>query len=656
MKLEILGNKKVDIQKGMIGIFFEDINYGADGGLYAEMIENRSFEFLDARGDKDAYYQKFDGLYGWSAKSEASKTVLEIREKNPLNEINPHYLHVSCDEGGGFTNKAYDGIFLRQGQGYRISFYARSSKVKLQFVVLTKEKTTISLGSVQIDSTSWRKYELEFNADENVQHGVFTIIFEEEAEADFDCISMFPQDAYEGIFRKDLVDLLKELKPGFIRFPGGCVVEGNELSNRYQWKNSVGDVTGRKANWNRWAVHENCEENNFTSLFSHYNQTLGLGYYEYFLLCECVGAKPLPVANVGLACQYQSTQLVERGTGAYKEFIQDVLDLIEFANGNPSTKWGALRAKMGHSEPFNLEMIGIGNEQWQTDKVDFFERYDDFEKAIHEKYPDIKLINSAGPTVHTPTYDAAWENIYKKSENNSKYTYAVDEHYYMSPEWFLENTHFYDKYSRNVKVFSGEYAAHDRDVSKGELKNNWKSALAEAAFLTGVERNADVVYLASYAPLFARIGYTQWAPDLIWFDDMSSYGTPSFYVQKIYSCYTGTCTIESKLEYGEEKQIFHTVSYTEKTNTEKAKLYIKIVNASSNTEKLSIAIPENLKETLKIDSKFKVTKILLTGELQGVNSINNPLNIAPQEDILEITEMSEFEITVEAQSVIVLIV
>lgn len=657
MKLEILGNKGVDIQKGMIGIFFEDINYGADGGLYAEMIENRSFEFLDARGDKDAYYQKFDGLYGWNAWNKNSKVILEIKEENPLNEINPHYLHAVCEKGAGFTNKAYDGIYLEQGQGYRISFYAKSlNNVKLQFAVVTNEETVVSMGRVQLDSNSWKKYELEFSAVENVRHGLFTVIFDDKAEVDFDCISMFPQNAYDGIFRKDLVYLLKEMKPGFIRFPGGCVVEGNELANRYQWKKSVGDITQRKANWNRWAVHENCEENNFTSLFNHYNQTLGMGYYEYFLLCECVGAKPLPVVNVGLACQYQSTQLVERGTEQYNEFIQDVLDLIEFANGDASTKWGALRVKMGHFQPFNLEMIGIGNEQWQTDKVDFFERYEDFEKAIHEKYPEMKLISSAGPTVHTPTYDAAWENMYKKSENNANYTYAVDEHYYMEPEWFLANTHFYDKYSRKVKVFSGEYAAHDKAVTKAELKNNWKSALAEAAFLTGVERNADVVYLASYAPLFARIGYTQWSPDLIWFDDMSSYGTPNFYVQKLYSCYTGIYTIESKMPCGEEKQIFHTVSFAEKNNKEKSKLYIKIVNASPNSETLLITLSEDMQEKLEISSKAKLTKILLTGELQDVNSINNPLNIVPQKEQMEIDEISEFEITAKAQSVTVLIV
>lgn len=649
MELKVSEKKGVNIQKDLIGIFFEDINYGADGGLYAEMIENRSFEFLDARGDKDAYYQIFDGMYGWQKWQNNEEIHMEIKEDKPLNSVNPHYLHVCAEKGSAFTNKAYDGIYVIEKEAYEISFYARSKQTAVvKLAVISEGQIVATFGEIRIMSNEWEKYTITYTSEKTIRHALFAIVFVDTAEVDFDCISMFPNNAICGVFRKDLAEKLKELHPGFIRFPGGCVVEGNELTNRYQWKNSVGDITQRKANWNRWAVHENNKENNFTSKFSHYNQTLGLGYYEYFLLCEYVGAKPLPVANVGLACQYQSSQLVKRGTADYQKYIQDVLDLIEFANGDVDTKWGGLRAKMGHPQTFGLEMIGIGNEQWQTEKVDFFERYDDFEKAIHEKYPSMKLIASAGPTVNTPTYDAAWKNIYEKAKDHDGYTYAVDEHYYMEPEWFIKNTHFYDKYPRDVKVFSGEYAAHDRDVAKLEHRNNWWSALAEAAFLTGVERNADVVYLASYAPLFARIGYTQWGPDLIWFDDATCYGTPNFYVQKMFREYTGTITLHSELEKGEENLVFHVVSLDE----EDKKVYIKLVNAAEEERNLSLQLSGELLTCL--GKSVKVEKTILHAELKEVNSVNTPTQIVPKKETVVSKNLSHFELVLPRQSFTVL--
>lgn len=642
MELKVLQEKGVDIQKDLVGIFFEDINYGADGGIYAEMIENRSFEFLDARGDKDKYYQIYDGMYGWNAYPDKEHAYLKIDTANALNSINPHYLVVKAEAKAGFTNKAYDGIYVEEGKNYKLSFWAKVPEtLKLEIAVLTSDNDKVTMANVELAGNDWKKYEVICKTDRTVRNGLFAILFEESAEAAFDCISMFPEDAVCGVFRKDLTDKLMELQPGFVRFPGGCIVEGNELTNRYQWKYTVGPIEERKANWNRWAVHENCKENDFTSVYSHYNQTYGLGYYEYFCLCEYLGAKPLPVANVGLACQYQSTQLIERKDMAYQEFIQDVLDLIEFANGPTNTKWGALRAAMGHEKPFGLEMIGIGNEQWQTERVDFFERYDDFEKAIHAKYPDMKLIGSAGPTVHTQTYEAAWKNYYEKCGRNPKYTYAVDEHYYMEPQWFLDNTHFYDEYDRNVKVFAGEYAAHDGEEKRPQYRNNWKCALAEAAFLTGVERNADVVYLSSYAPLFARIGYVQWAPDLIWFDDKKCYGTPSFYVQKLFSRYTGTNTLKSEMEDGEEKGVFHVVS----CDAEKKCMYIKLINTSEKMQTIHFTLDKQW------DSMMNQKVISMTGELKDVNSIEKPEKVCP----VEKSEKRNNEITVEAHTMVIVV-
>lgn len=293
------------------------------------------------------------------------------------------------------------------------------------------------------------------------------------------------------------------------------------------------------------------EENGYHSVFSHYNQTLGMGYYEFFLLCEALGAKPLPVLNVGLACQYQSYEMVQPGTEAFGQYLQDALDLIEFANGAEDGRWGSVRVAMGHKEPFHLTMLGIGNEQWETEKSGFFERYRLFEECIHAKYPEIRLIGSAGPDITSERYEKAWKYYHGAVKTQKNYVYAVDEHYYVEPDWFYAHTDFYDEYPRDVKVFAGEYAAHPGHTELMEQKNCLGGALAEAAFLTGVERNADVVVLASYAPLFARLGFTQWAPDMIWFDGETSYATPNYYVQKMFSCMKGTSVLDT---LGEEKK------------------------------------------------------------------------------------------------------
>ena len=688
LKLKIEDRAGVAIRPDMFGIFFEDINYGADGGIYAELIENRSFEFYDAHGDKDAYEPVFDGDYGWAmdpgtdsdaktgkpgfcdtkTRKEAENLKLvcnpapgkanllgyapgiSIRELVPLNPVNPHYLHAELEAGQGFMNQAYDGLCLKAGQKLRLSFHARTGKrlpVRIGVYVGKEgekakelmarlaagdraQTTYFSLGELVLEGREWTRYETELTAARNVRYGVFALTFEDGAKADFDCISLFPADAVCGLFRRDLAEKLKELGPKFVRFPGGCVVEGNDLANRYQWKDTVGDITLRPANWNRWAVHMSRPWNEFHNEFCHYNQTLGLGYYEYFMLCEYLGAAPVPVANVGLACQYQGHQLVRRDDPAYESFIRDVLDLIEFANGPADSIWGSVRARMGHPAPFGLAYIGIGNEQWQTEQVDFFERYDDFEQRIHEVYPEIRLLGSAGPTVGTETYRMAWENYRAKCRGTAapEHTYAVDEHYYMEPEWFLNNTHFYDEYPRDVRVFSGEYAAHDPQEEENALThNNLRAAVAEAAFLTGVERNADVVALACYAPLFARIGYIQWHPDLIWFDDRDCYGTPSFYVQKLYAGKTGDETLPSCLEGAEDREeerrlgIYAAAS----RRKENGELYVKLVNASAEDRELVLELPEDLTKGLE-----HAELSCMTGDPLAANSLTAPERIVPR--------------------------
>lgn len=640
-EIKITDKKKAAIRKGMIGLFFEDINYAADGGLYCEMIENYNFEALEASGDYDDYHTVYDGLYGWEPyPDDGTGAMLETLDTDSISSVNPHYLvFTASDEQTGFSNKAYDGIYLNKGEKYKVSLYTRrmgyDGGIYGVIDLWGEEVQRIELLPPEKGESSdnkWQKTDIEFIAEQDVCAGTFAIVLEHMGRVCFDFISLKPSDAVCGVFRKDLAEKLKALKPGFLRFPGGCIVEGNTLENRYQWKNSIGRLEDRKNNWNRWAVHGNNKENNFKGEYSHYNQTLGLGYYEYFLLCEYLECEPLPVANVGLACQYQSTQLVEIEDAEFKQYIQDTLDLIEFANGDSSTKWGKVRCEMGHPEPFNLKMTGIGNEQWETEKVRFFKRYDAFEKAIHKKYPDMLLIGSAGPDVTSNHYTDAWTFYRNKQKELGKdinrYVYAVDEHYYQKPDWMLQNSGFYDNYPRDIKVFAGEYATHVVPGSfNNPSSNNLYAALCEAAFMTGLERNADVVELASYAPLFARIGYTQWSPDMIWFDGKTSYETPSYYVQQMYSLYTGSMALYTELQEELSEKVYVTASFDGKNKN----LYIKLVNVTDN----DIEILLNTKEAFPLTGEKindNAREIVLTGSgKEAVNSIDEPDNIKPVE-------------------------
>lgn len=621
MKFRIEKEKRNRINEGMIGLFFEDINYAADGGLYAEMIENRSFEFYDCYGDKGDYYVKPDPGYGWSFAqvSENSKGEycgggngsredcgsenrnggnaageLQYVMGSPLYRENPHYLRFTAVQPGqGIRNQAYSGIYLEKEKEYKVSFYARQISYEGKFrVTVRKEGAIYAEASVPCQSVpkdAWRKwirYELTLKAAETVESGEFVLSLDEAGTVELDFISMMPADAVAGVFRKDLFERLKELHPGFLRFPGGCIIEGNTLENRYRWKESVGIPERRRANYSRWSLHGTNPENGWHTEYAHYNQTLGIGFYEYFLLCKLVGAAPLPVLNVGLACQYQSYELIEVEAPEFQEFLQDALDLIEFANGGPDTKWGGLRVGMGHPEPFGLTMIGIGNEQWETEQVDFYARYRLFEQAIHEKYPEIRLIGSAGPDITSEHYRDAWKFYHEAASENPHFCYAVDEHYYVKPEWFYDHVDFYDDYPRNVKVFAGEYAAHPVSGMKEPGANTFAGALAEAAFLTGIEKNADVVILASYAPLFARIGYAQWAPDMIWFNETDTYPTASYYVQKMYGENMGTVLVPM---HGQEKElrkegIYISISFDEKDG----EYILKAVNAAKEEKYLEL--------------------------------------------------------------------
>lgn len=642
MHIRITDQPRVSIEKGMIGLFFEDINYGLDGGLHAEMIENRSFEFMELKGDHGSFHETYDGLYGWTAyPPTASGATLHIETQQPLNDSNPHYLAFTAGEGQrAFTNKAYDGIFMKPGLAHQVSFYARTEGYTGGIEVAVEQEGRVAAQATiaTVVGAEWTRYSVELSSAEAVAHGAIVIRLDRPGTVYFDFISMLPTDAVLGLFRRDLVELLAEMKPGFLRFPGGCIVEGYSLDNRYQWKKSVGPAEERRNNSSRWAVHGNNEANQFTSVYSHYNQSLGIGYYEYFLLCEYLGARPIPVVNVGLACQYQSTENVAVDHTDFDEYLQDAVDLYEFANGPVDSEWGRLRMEMGHPEPFGLTLIGIGNEQWETEKIDFFKRYELFEQAIHARYPYAQLIGSAGPDVSSSHYHEAWA-YYRERAADPNYVYAVDEHYYVKPQWLIENAHFYDNYPRNIKVFAGEYAGHYGNGMNSPHFNSWGAAIAEAAFLTGLERNADVVVLASYAPLLARIGYAQWSPDMIWFDAERCYGTPSYYVQKLYSTLMGTEVLQTEHD---TEEIPYTVSYDRVGQV----LYVKLVNP------LDHAVRVELQTDLPLSDRGEV--YVMQGQIEDVNSIEAPQQIAPQSQPLETSAVMVHEVGPQSFHVLVI--
>ena len=618
--------KGVSIAPELIGLFFEDINFAADGGLYAELIENRSFEAKEAYGNPGRFYAVDDFGYAWKTLYQAGEEepLMQYVTGTPVSAVNPHYLRFTAKQAGqGFTNKAYDGIRLEKDHTYKVSFYARCVAYEGEWFQITVQRDgqiftqaevkavkpvpyvpfcdlkipmEVGYGTLnpdiekihQMDQSDkcrrneWIKYEAVLTALDDVRGAQFAITLDAPGIVEFDLISMIPEDAVSGIFRKDLFEALQAIKPGFVRFPGGCIVEGISLDNRYYWKNTVGDVKDRRYISNLWAFDDDWGKNDPMTKRpdAHYGQSFGLGFYEYFLLCELLGAKPLPVLNIGTACQFRSTEMVDSDSTEFEEYVQDALDLIEFGNGPVDSKWGALRAKMGHPEPFGMDYLSVGNEQWETQYLDLRYRYERFEAAIHAKYPEIRLLGTAGPFMECSITEDAWKYYREKAKENPNFSYAVDEHYYVSPQWLYDHVAMYDDYPRDVAVFAGEYAAHTE-----ARENSMESALAEAALLTGIEKNADVVKLASYAPLFNRIGHSQWKPDMIWFDDREVYLTPNYYVQKLFANHRGSHTVllhDQDVEL-RKKGIYVSVSMDEDEN-----IIVKTVNTTHQNFELSL--------------------------------------------------------------------
>ncbi len=592
MKITITNKKGVNVNPDMIGLFFEDINYGADGGLYAELLENRSFDFFPTME-----YNDISPLTAWEKVGEG---VFESRCDEPMNDVNPQYAHIAGGEGFGIVNRAYEGIYMEKGKKYDFSLYAKGDAILS--VEIKTDTQTIASEDFEIEG-DWGQYAFELEAGETCYNAKLYLTFAEAGECDIDMLSLFPQDTFMGRkngLRKDMAQALKDIKPGFVRFPGGCIVEGTVIENRYRWKDTIGPVETRKINWNRW------QDGDVGVTARDYFQSYGLGFYEYFLLCEDIGAQPLPVLNCGMACQYKTGECVPMDE--IDEYIQDALDLIEFANGDETTAWGKKRIEMGHEKPFNLVYLGIGNEQWEEN---YFERYEAFQKVIAQKHPEIKLITSSGPQAQGKEFDAAYKWLEGKKTD---FAYAVDEHYYVKSEWMFDNAERYDNYSRDgVKVFAGEYACH---IGEGQPKpNNLEAAVAEGAMMTGFERNADVVVLASYAPLFARERYTQWTPDMIFVNNHEIMLTPSYHVQAMFGNNLPTYTLEFERE--DDSDVFISAGYDEK----KGEYILKVANRGGKKDVI-LALPEGVEAIEEIN--------LTSNSFDDVNTMEDKEKVSPK--------------------------
>lgn len=593
------------IQSTMYGIFFEDINFGADGGLYAEMVENRSFEFPQQ-------------LMGWNTFGK-----VQVNDANPAFDRNPHY--VTLKESGhrdkftGLENRGFFGMGLKKGMDYHFSVYARtagSSQIRVELVgsddeVMTKQQIAIA-------GNNWKKYTVTLKSPKTDAKGLMRIYLEGKGSVDLDHVSLFPADAWKGLLRADLVKDLKDLNPGVFRFPGGCIVEGTDLNSRYQWKNSVGPAENRPLNENRW---------NYTfphRLFPNYYQSYGLGFYEFFLLSEEIGAQALPVLSCGLACQFQNDDkdeaLCHVAVDDLQPYIDDALDLIEFANGGTDTKWGKLRADMGHPAPFNLQQIGVGNEQWGPL---YPVRLEKFMKAIRAKYPKMKIVGTSGPSPDDndgKQFSYGWEQMKKLKAD------LVDEHYYRDQDWFMNNVTRYDNYDRKgPKVFAGEYACHVKEdpADFPTAKNVFEAALAEAAIMTGFERNADIVHMATYAPLFAHVEGWQWRPDLIWMDNLTTVRTPNYYVQQLYGQNPGThvlSLLEGKKPVTGQDGLCASAVYDKNTNG----YIVKMTNTSTEPKEVIITF-----KGIKSLGNGKVTT-LHADRMDAANTIEKKNNVVPK--------------------------
>ena len=617
------GGKK--ISNHLFGLFFEDINYAADGGLYAEMVQNRSFEYNPAERKEWnplSYWEYFTKGYSYGK--------ISIETGHPVHINNPHYVvlnieHVHEKGGGvGIRNDGFDGMVIKKGGQYNFSVFASalSNRPVTVLVSLQNRKGEILAESAfTANNNSWEKYTASLKALNSSDSAVLVLLAQTEGILALDVVSLFPENTFKNRpngLRQDLAQLLADMHPKFIRFPGGCLSHGDGLGNMYRWKNTIGPVEQRVEQRNIWGYH----------------QTAGLGYFEYFRFCEDIGAMPLPVLPAAVSCQNSGGTWRIGGTGQQalplnemKDYIQEVMDLIEWANGPADSEWGAKRAAAGHPAPFGLQYIGIGNE----DKItpEFEQRFTMIYTAVKAKHPEIMLIGTAGPFSEGEDFTKGW-NLAAQLE-----VPVVDEHYYKNPEWFVTNQYRYDQYNRaNPGVYLGEYASWG---------NTLQNALAEALYMTALERNGDVVKMASYAPLFAKENFTQWKTDMIFFNNSGYYLTPNYYVQKMFSSNQGDYYINKVITY---KKTDSLVSGSCVYESATGDIILKLVNASGKREEMSIDL------SVFRNIYPEAVKTELTAGNLATNSFENPDTVVPVTTDIKLNKKFPYDLDPYSLSVI----
>ncbi len=605
--------KSKSISPNLFGIFFEDLNYAADGGLYAELVQNRSFEYSPSDIDNWHDETNWHPFTAWQFMTKGfGYGTISLETRNPVHPDNPHYIQIHIEEAGangvGIMNMGYNGMVIKSGEQYRFSvFINQISDKPIPLVVKLEDKSgeTLAESNFATDSMVWKKYEVLLTANTRCDSAHLVLLAQAPGKLDIDMVSLFPQNTFKNRkngLRKDLAETIAALQPKFMRFPGGCLVHGDGLENIYKWKNTIGPVEQRKEQRNIW----------------QYRQSGGLGYFEYFQFCDDIGAIPIPVIPAAVSCQ-NSGGTWRTGSNGQKclpmqdmeSYIQDVLDLIEYANGPATSDWGAKRANAGHPAPFNLKYLGIGNE----DKITpgFKERFEMIYNAIKKIHPEITVIGTVGPFSAGEDYENGW--AFAKELKLA----MVDEHYYNHPEWFLNNQNYYDKYDRMIKVYLGEYA------SKG---NTLFNALSEAAYMTSLERNGDLVQFASYAPLLANIDNTQWNPDLIYFNNTTVCPTINYYVQQLFSKNSGNVYYDEIITTP-ESQNNNRIAYSCVGDTSTNEIILKLVNADS------------ISRTFQLDiTKFKnlsniASQTILAGKAKDKNTFESSNTVIPQ--VSEIT-------------------
>jgi len=587
--LTVSPNQEKTISDKLIGIFFEDISYAADGGLYAELIQNRDFEYTS----KD--HRGWNATTAWH-----SNKPIEISSEHPLHPNNPHYVIMAMDT---LWNEGWDGIVVEKGKKYDFSMFVFAGGQKQDFLVqlVGQKGQVLAQSRLKTRASDWQQFSTVFTAKASDEKARLVIIPQKMARVGVDMISLFPQETFKNRkngLRKDLAQVIADLHPKFVRFPGGCMSHGQGLENIYHWNHTVGPLQSRKPDFNIW----------------NYHQTRGLGFFEYFQFCEDIGAEPLPVLAAGVPCQNSANNA--EGIGGQQggipmadmpAYVEEICNLIEWANGDPATnEWAKMRADAGHPKPFNLKYLGLGNEDIIS--TVFEERYEMICKAVRERYPDIKICGTVGP-FHSPSadYTEGWDFTKKHPDLQ----YMVDEHYYESTGWFMHNRDYYDSYDRTAaKVYLGEWAA-----STNVKRPNVETALAEALYLTDIERNGDVVEMTSYAPMLSKDGHSNWNPDMIYFSNTHIRTTPAYEIQRLFSVYGGDRYIKSQFS-NLDSQLAHRIGASVVRDSKTGKRYLKLVNALPSTLKIHVE-GINLPATVKCqqftgaidDQKAKTTEI-----------------------------------------------